>query len=72
MVESYHEDDAYTTYTSTALPNRNEIIGILCDIRAVSYTHLQIVMDTPLPFYRVCEVAEACLFKTLKPIRRRK
>lgn len=33
MVESYHEDDAYTTYTSTALPNRNEIIGILCDIR---------------------------------------
>ena len=37
MVESYHEDDAYTTYTSTALPNRNEIIGILCDIRELFY-----------------------------------
>ena len=37
MVESYHEDDAYTTYTSTALPNRNEIIGIVCDIRELFY-----------------------------------
>lgn len=37
MVASYHEDDAYTSYTSTALPNRNEIICILKDLRELFY-----------------------------------
>lgn len=37
MVENYHEDDLYTAFTSTALPNRNEIIGILNDFRELFY-----------------------------------
>ncbi|MEG0507806.1 MAG: serine O-acetyltransferase [Eubacterium sp.] len=37
MVESYHEDDAYSSHISTVLPNRNEIIKLLNDLKELFY-----------------------------------
>lgn len=37
MVACYHEDQAFLSYSSAALPDRNEVIEIICEIRKLFY-----------------------------------